>query len=287
MISGKARLAGVLGWPIAHSLSPALHNHWFERGGIDGAYVPLAVRPEHLEAVLEALPKLGFLGVNITLPHKERAFELTHHHDPVAARLRAVNTVLVGKNGRMLGCNTDGYGFMANLERHCPSWTPGTAPVVIIGAGGAARAVLGALIDAGARAVRLTNRTRERAEKLTAETRQWSDANIEVIDWSDRHLALDGAGLCVNCSSLGMHGQPALQLDIDRLPRTSPVADIVYTPLETALLATAAARGHPTVEGLGMLLHQAVPGFRHWGGAEPTIDGTLRDMLLDKLRHRS
>ena len=280
MISGKARLAGVIGWPVAHSLSPRLHNHWMERAGVDGVYVPLAVGPDMLADAVRLLPRIGFRGFNVTLPHKTAMFELVDRVDATAERMRAVNTVLVDDEGRTVGHNTDGYGFLANLREHAPDWRPDGGPAVILGTGGAARAVVSALIGAGQGALRLVNRTRGRAEALAAEIAGWSDAEITVADWEGRAGVLEGAGLCVQCSSLGMEGQPALDIDLAALPPAAPVADLVYVPLETRLLRAARARGNPVVDGLGMLIHQAVPGFRHWGGAEPVIDGTVRRLML-------
>jgi shikimate dehydrogenase len=287
LLSGKARLAGVLGWPVGHSLSPRLHGHWFERYAIDGAYVPLPVRPEHFEAAFRALPLLGFLGVNVTIPHKARAFALVDERDPAAERMGAVNTILILADGRTRGLNTDGFGFMANLRASVPAWRPEAGPAALIGTGGGARAVATALLEAGVPLLRLANRTRARAEALAADlARHFPGRPVRVLDWSERARALEGAALCVNCSSLGMTGEPPLELALDALPSASPVADLVYNPLETALLQAARARGHPAVDGLGMLLHQAVPGFRHWGGRTPAVDGEARGCLLEALQGR-
>jgi shikimate dehydrogenase len=286
LLTGKARLAGVVGWPVGHSLSPRLHGHWLERHGIDGAYVPLAVRPEHFEAAFRALPRLGFLGFNVTLPHKGAAFALADAHDPDALRMKAVNTVLVRPDGSTMGLNTDGFGFMANLRQQAPGWEPAAGPAVLIGSGGAARAVATALLDAGVPGLRLANRTAERAAALARDLRALFTAPIAAVPWPERAGALAGAGLCVNCSSLGMAGQPPLDLALDALPRPAPVVDIVYTPLRTGLLQAAAARGHATVDGLGMLLHQAIPGFAHWGGRTPVVDEPLRACLLEALAAR-
>lgn len=286
-ISGRARLAGVIGWPVAHSLSPCLHNAWLERHGIDGAYVPLAVAPANLALAFAALPRLGFRGWNVTLPHKEAARDLVDELDPTAARAGVVNTVLVSADGRTRGYSSDGYGFLANLRDRAPGWRAGAGPAVLVGTGGAARAVALALLEAGCTRLRLTNRTRARAERLAADLRRLEDkAEIEVHDWQDRHAALAGAALCVNCSSLGMTGQPPLELDLAALPPTASVADLVYVPLETGLLAAARQRGHPVVDGLGMLIWQAVPGFSHWGGVEPAVDEAVRQLLLGALAAR-
>jgi len=248
--------------------------------------VPLPVRPEAVEVAVRGLKAAGFLGWNVTIPHKEAMLGLMDEVDAAAERMGAVNTVLVKGDGRLRGLNTDGYGFIANLEAQAPGWREADGPAVLIGTGGAARAIAVALIEAGieagAKGLRLVNRTKERAERL-AETLQatFDQADIAVMGWEKRAEALEGAGLCVNCTSLGMKGQPPLELVLDALPKEAAVVDIVYVPLETPLLAEARARGHPVVDGLGMLLHQAVPGFRHWGGAEPTIDPEIRTLMLE------
>ncbi len=284
LLSGKARLAGVVGWPVEHSLSPRLHGHWFERHRVDGAYVPLPVRPEDLAAAFALLPRLGFRGWNVTLPHKEAARHLVHGLDPAAERVGAVNTVLVGEDGRTHGLNTDGAGFLASLRAAAPGWSPGAGPVALVGAGGAARAVAGALLEAGVAGLRLTNRTPARAERLAAELAALGrPPPVAAVPWAARAGALAGAALLVNATSLGMAGQPPLDLPLDRLPAAAVVADLVYVPLETPLLAAARARGHLTVDGLGMLLHQAVPGFAHWGGLAPEVDEALRASVLGGL----
>jgi shikimate dehydrogenase len=282
LLSGKARLAGVIGWPVGHSLSPRLHGHWLERHGIDGAYLPLPVRPEDVELAFHALPRLGFWGWNVTVPHKEAAFRLVDERDAAAERMGAVNTVLVLEGGRTRGLNTDGIGFLANLRAQAPAWSAAAGPAVILGAGGAARAVGVALLQAGVPSLRLTNRTPERAVALARELKALG-APVEPLPWAEREAALSGAALLVNATSLGMTGQPPLELRLDRLPAEAVVADLVYVPLETSLLAAARARGHTLVEGLGMLLHQAVPGFAHWGGVVPEVDEALRGCLLEAL----
>ena len=279
ILSGKARLAGVMGWPVAHSRSPRLHGFWLDRYGIDGAYLPLAVRPEHLEAALRALPLLGFRGVNLTLPHKEAALAALDEVDPEARRIGAVNTVAVTGDGRLRGWNTDAFGFLAHLRDAAPSWRPQAGPAVLLGAGGAARAVCAALAGAGVPEIRLVNRTRARAEEVAAAI----GGPIRALDWEQRAAALDGAALLVNTTTLGMAGQPPLDLDLGRLPPEAVVNDIVYVPLETPLLRAAAARGNVCVDGLGMLLHQARPGFAAWFGVEPEVDAGLRAFVLKDL----
>jgi shikimate dehydrogenase len=275
-LSGRTRLAGVMGWPVAHSLSPRLHGHWLRRYQIDGAYVPLPVLPERLEQALRALPALGFAGTNLTLPHKEAAVLLVDRLSPMAERIGAVNTVVVEPDGTLSGDNTDGFGFIASLSESQMGWHAAAGPAVVLGAGGAARAVAVALLDGGAPEVRLLNRTAERARALAAEL----GAPVHPVEWAGRSAALADAALVVNTTSLGMHGQPPLDLALDALPPTALVTDVVYTPLITPLLALARARGNPVVDGLGMLLHQARPGFRAWFGVDPVVDGDLRAAVV-------
>lgn len=266
------RLAGVMGWPVAHSRSPLLHGHWLRQYGIDGAYVKLAVAPARLEAALRGLPALGFAGCNVTLPHKQAVARLVERIDPAAARLGAVNLVTVAADGTLLGRNTDGAGFLAALADADPAWSAAAGPAVVLGAGGAARAIVAALLDAGAPGVRLLNRTRARAEELAAAL----GGAIEVLDWERRAAALEGAALLVNSTTQGMAGQAALDLDLAALPRAALVSDIVYTPLQTPLLDAAWARGNRVAPGLGMLLHQARPAFAAWFGVLPAITPELR-----------
>lgn len=276
--SGRARLAGVVGWPVGHSRSPRLHGYWLDRLGIDGAYVPLAVRPEHLAAALAALPLLGFRGVNVTVPHKEAAFPLVDRTNEAARRIGAVNTIVIDAAGRLEGRNTDGEGFLASLAEGAPGWDAAAGPAVLLGAGGAARAILAALTDAGAPEIRLVNRTRSRAELLA----EALGGPCRLYGWDERAEALAGAALLVNATSLGMAGGPPLALDLARLPTAALVVDIVYVPLETPLLAAARRRGNRTVDGLGMLLHQARPGFAAWFGLEPPVTPELRAFLLER-----
>ncbi len=274
-ISGKAKLAGVMGWPVAHSLSPRLHGYWLEHHRIDGAYVPLAVPPEKFAVALRTLPTLGFAGANVTVPHKEAALAAVDRVEPLAERIGAVNTIVIEADGALEGRNTDAFGFVANLDEGAPGWRKTAGPAVVLGAGGAARAVVAALVDLGI-AVRLVNRTTERAQALA----EAIGDNIDIVPWSRRTDALDGAGLLVNTTTLGMTGKPALDLALDPLPKTATVNDIVYAPLRTELLQAAAARGNRTVDGLGMLLHQARPGFAAWFGVEPEVTAELRAFVL-------
>ncbi|MEM7226843.1 MAG: shikimate dehydrogenase [Pseudomonadota bacterium] len=274
-LTGKARLAGVLGWPVAHSRSPRLHGHWLAQYRIDGAYLPLSVAPEAFDEALRGLIALGFRGANVTIPHKEAAFRACDRLSPFAERVGAVNTLVV-EDGVLVGSNSDGYGFLENLRDGHRDWDAGSGPAVVIGAGGAARAVVAALLEAGAPSLTLVNRTRARAETLASDL----GGSITVADWQDRATALEGAALLVNCTSQGMSGQAPLDLDLAALPAAALVNDLVYTPLETPLLAAARARGNPVVDGLGMLLHQARPGFEAWFGVAPEVTAELRAAVL-------
>ncbi len=276
MLSGKARLAAVIGWPVSHSLSPRLHGYWLQRYRIDGAYVPLAVAPEDLVAVLRDLPRMGFVGANVTLPHKESALAAVGEVEALARRVGAVNTIVVTEERGLVGRNTDVYGFLENLKAGAPGWRADRGPAVVIGAGGAARAVAVALAEAGAPEVRIANRTAARAQELAAAL----GAAALPVPWQERAGALDGAALVVNATVLGMTGAPPLDLDLGLLPREALVTDIVYSPLETPLLAAAAARGNAVVDGLGMLLHQARPGFAAWFGVEPEVTPELRAFVM-------
>lgn len=275
----KFILAGVMGWPIAHSRSPKIHNYWFARYGLSGSYVPLAVEPGRLETALSALPALGFAGCNLTIPHKEAALACLDAIDPAAQRIGAVNCVVVDKAGALIGRNYDGYGFVASLHEGAPAWKADAGPCILIGAGGGARAIVSGLIDAGATDIRIFNRTRARAERIAADF----GAPVTAGDWDDRHAALAGANLLVNTTSQGMVGQQPLDLALDALPASAVVADIVYAPLETPLLAAARARGATAVDGLGMLLHQARPAFRDWTGVMPDVTPELRAAIVATL----
>ena len=275
-ISGKAKLAGVMGWPVGHSRSPRLHGYWLEHYGIDGAYVPLAVPPDRIEQAIRALPALGFRGCNVTVPHKEAAYRTVDRLDATAKRMGAVNTIVVGEDGSLEGRNTDGFGFIENLKSGAPGWTAADGPALVIGAGGAARAVVASLLDEGAPQVWLVNRTRARAEELASDI----GGAIEVADWVSRETLLEGAALVVNTTTQGMAGQPPLDLDLRALPGSAVVTDIVYTPLMTPLLSAAQARGNRVVDGIGMLLHQARPGFAAWFGREPEVTEGLKAAVL-------
>ncbi|MBK3799133.1 shikimate dehydrogenase [Azospirillum brasilense] len=280
-ISGKARLAGVMGWPIGHSRSPRLHGYWLEQYGIDGAYVPLAVPPDRIEQAMRALPALGFRGCNVTVPHKEAAYRTVDRLDATAKRMGAVNTIVVGEDGSLEGRNTDGFGFIENLRSGAPGWSAADGPALVIGAGGAARAVVASLLDEGAPRVWLVNRTRARADELAADIGNSDGVGaIETADWVSRETLLEGAALVVNTTTQGMAGQPPLELDLRALSGSAVVTDIVYTPLMTPLLAAAQARGNRVVDGVGMLLHQARPGFAAWFGREPEVTEGLKAAVL-------
>ncbi len=274
--SGRTRLAGVMGWPVGHSRSPRLHGFWLDHHGIDGAYLPLAVHPDDLGLALKALPALGFRGCNLTVPHKEAALALVDRVDDAAARIGAINTVIIGADGRLEGRNTDGLGFLANLRAGAPGFTAPGATALVLGAGGAARAVIVALVDAGLARVLVANRSPAKAEALAG----LFGPVVGAVPWAARGTALAEADLVVNTTSLGMVGQPPLDLSLAGLPAAAVVTDLVYAPLETALLAAARRRGNPVVDGLGMLLHQAVPGFAAWFGVTPEVTAAVRRFVL-------
>ncbi|MDP3699876.1 MAG: shikimate dehydrogenase [Hylemonella sp.] len=272
-------LAGVMGWPVAHSRSPAIHGHWIRHYGLNGHYVLLPVQPERIADAVRGLPALGFAGCNITIPHKVAAMALVDRIDPLAARIGAINTVVVDKDGRLSGYNTDAYGFIQSLLDAQPDWRADAGPVTVLGAGGAARAILVALAERGAREIRLCNRSPDKAQALAAEF----GGPIRAYPWEQREDALEGAALLVNTTSLGMKGQEPLEISLERLPRHALVCDIIYVPLETPLLAAARERGNATVNGLGMLLNQARPAFQHWFGVLPEVTPELRRMVEDTI----
>jgi shikimate dehydrogenase len=274
-----------MGWPVSHSRSPALHKFWLDQHGNDGAYVPQAVRPEQLERALRALPALGFRGCNLTLPHKEAALAIVDRVDPLASRIGAVNTVVVMPDGSLEASNTDAFGFRENLRDAAPDWHPKDGAAVVLGAGGSARAVVAALAELRASEIRLVNRTIERAEALARDLEALGTP-VSAHPWSAREAALDGAGLLVNTTSLGMTGGPELNIDLSALPVSAVVADIVYVPLDTALLAAARRRGNRTVDGLGMLLHQGRPGFEAWFGTKVRVTRESRAAVLTTLAAR-
>ena len=275
-VSGKARVAGVLGWPVGHSKSPRLHGYWLATHGIDGAYVPLPTPPATLAAAVRGLSALGFVGANVTVPHKETMLGLIDEITPTASRIGAINTLFIGNDGKIRGDNTDAFGFIQNLRATVPRFAVAAGPAVVLGAGGAARAVCVALADAGCKRIVLLNRTEQRARDVA----KAAGSAVEPGPWSGRAAALDGAALLVNTTSLGMTGQPALDLALYRLPKTAVVYDLVYAPLETPLLSAARGRGHRTVDGIGMLLYQAQAGFAGWFGVKPEVTAELRAHVL-------
>ena len=268
-----------MGWPIAHSRSPVIHGHWIEQLGLRGAYIPLAVNPVNLPEALKGLSALGFAGCNLTLPHKVDALTCVQELDQVARQIGAVNTVVVQADGSLRGTNTDAFGYIQSLREAQPNWQAASGPAVVLGAGGAARAIVWALADAGVKEIRLFNRSPGQALDMA---RQFG-APVKALAWEQRHDALADAGLLVNTTTQGMQGQAALDIDLTALPQTALVSDIVYTPLETDLLLRAKLRGNPVVNGLGMLLHQARPGFEAWFGVMPEVTPALWQKVLATL----
>ena len=269
-------LAGVIGSPVAHSRSPLLHGHWLRTYGIRGHYIPMDVATEDLRQVLAALPRAGFVGCNVTIPHKVSVLALADIVTDRAALIGAANTLVFRSDGKIYADNTDGYGFTANLRQHAPHWNPAAAPAAVIGAGGAARAVIASLLEAGAPEIRVSNRTRARADTLRAEF----GARIVIYDWVQAGNMLEDALTVVNTSALGMVGKPEFRVPLDALSSRATVADLVYTPLKTHLLAEAEAAGCTIVDGLGMLIHQAAPGFERWFGRRPEVDEATRAAVL-------
>lgn len=269
-------LAGVIGHPIAHSRSPALHGHWLRRYGIRGHYVPMDVAPADLKETLNLLPRIGFVGLNVTIPHKEAVLQLADVVSDRAALIGAANTLIFRKDGRIHADNTDGAGFISNLRQNAPDWNPAAGPAAVFGAGGAARAVVAALIEVGVPEIRITNRTRPRAEALRADF----GAKVVVEDWVQAANMLEGAATVVNTTSLGMAGKADFRVPLDGLEPAALVTDLVYNPLQTDFLRAAADRGCRTVDGLGMLLHQAAPGFERWFGQRPEVDEATRLAVL-------
>ncbi len=275
-MTDKIPLAGVIGTPIAHTRSPQIHGHWLKTYGLAGAYVPMDVKSSDLREVLTALPKAGFVGVNITIPHKENVLEMADLVTDRATLIGAANTLIFRPDGKIHADNTDGYGFLENLKTGAPDWNPRSGPATVLGAGGAARAVVASLLDAGVPEVLLTNRTRIRAEKMAADFGN----RVTVIDWVHAGNILEDSALVVNTTALGMIGKQEMRIPLDGLRGGTVVTDLVYTPLRTSFLAAAEEAGCLTVDGLGMLLHQAVPGFERWFGTRPTVDSATRAAAL-------
>jgi shikimate dehydrogenase len=276
MTDFKIPLAGVIGYPIAHSKSPKLHGHWLKRYGIPGHYIPMEVSSGNLPHVLNNLPKMGFVGVNVTIPHKEAVLEIADVISDRASVIGAANTLTFQSDGKLYADNTDGFGFVANLKQEMPDWSASVGPAMVLGAGGAARAIIAALLQEGAPEVVIANRTRARAETL----RSHFGGKVTVVDWTQTNTRLADVSTLVNTTSLGMVGKEELRIPLDNLSRNTLVTDIVYTPLETKILADAKDIGCPTVDGIGMLLHQATPGFERWFGYAPQVDEALRNAVL-------
>ncbi len=272
----KISLAAVIGHPIAHSRSPALHGYWLRRYGVPGHYIPLDIAPADLESTLRLLPKLGFVGANITIPHKEAILKIAEVVTDRAALIGAANTLIFRKDGKIHADNTDGAGFIANLRQGAPDWLPTNGPAAVFGAGGAARAVIAALIEVGTPEIRLSNRSRPRAEALRADF----GAKVVIYDWTQAGNMLEGAKTVINTTSLGMAGKPDFRVPLDALEPEAVVNDLVYTPLMTSFLRSAKAQGCTVVDGLGMLLHQAAPGFERWFGPTPAVDEETRNAVL-------
>ena len=276
MTHPRIPLAGVIGSPIAHSRSPALHQFWLRKYGIPGYYIPIDVATDNLAEVIRTLPKMGFVGVNVTIPHKESVMKIADLVTDRATLIGAANTLIFRKDGKIHADNTDGFGFIENLKQGAPSWNPKSGPAVVLGAGGAARAVVASLADSGVPEIMLTNRTRVRAEKL----RDDFGKRVTVVDWVQAGNLMEDAAIVINTTSLGMIGKPELRVPLDGLRKGTVVTDLVYTPLKTNLLSEAEAAGCVTVDGLGMLLYQAVPAFERWFGKRPDVDSETRSAVL-------
>ena len=270
-------LAGVMGWPIAQSRSPILHNYWIEKYKLNGRYVPLAVKPDNLGDAIRGLRALGFRGCNLTMPHKQMAMTMVDRVTDTAKRIGAVNCIVVEPDGKMWGTNNDGNGYYLSLKEVAPSWKPADGPIAILGAGGAARGLLVTLIENGANEIRLINRTFDKAEKLAKDV---DSRIVKAVPWEKRADVIGDVALLTNATDRGFAGKPALDISLDKLPKQALVSDLIYTPPETPFLAAARARGNVTVNGLGMLLHQARPAFEAWFGVMPEITDDLRAAIM-------
>ncbi|MDG1290107.1 MAG: shikimate dehydrogenase [Lentibacter sp.] len=276
MSLNRIPLAGVIGSPIAHSKSPALHTHWLKTLGIAGHYIPIDVAQEDLEHIIKTLPKMGFVGVNVTVPYKEKVMDFADLVTDRAALIGSANTLIFRKDGKIHADNTDSYGFIQNLRQKAPDWDPKAGPAAILGAGGAARAVIAALVEVGVPEILISNRTKARAEKLKADFGK----RLRVVDWVQAGNMLEEATTVINTTSLGMVGKPPLRVPLDGLQKGTLVTDLVYAPLMTHLLNEANEAGCVTVDGLGMLLHQAVPAFERWFGVRPQVTDETRAAVL-------
>jgi len=271
--------AAVTGWPVAHSRSPLMHGYWLKKHGLDGSYVAHGVAPESAEAFYRDFASSGLIGCNVTVPHKEIAAKACDELDEAARAMGAANTLWLDENGRLCGANTDGLGFLGNLDQMSSGWDKDRTSALVLGAGGAARAIVWALLSRNFTAVHIVNRTFEKANQISEDFGSGTKAH----PWDDLGMLLEQADLLVNTTALGMVGKQPLEIDLGPLPTGALVTDIVYAPLETDLLRQARERGNPAVDGLGMLLHQAVPGFERWFGVRPEVDGDLRALVLKDL----
>ncbi|MFD1697500.1 shikimate dehydrogenase [Roseibium aestuarii] len=271
--------AAITGWPVAHSRSPLVHGYWLKKHGLEGDYGRQAVAPEEAEDFYRSFTTSGLVGGNVTIPHKELAARICDHLDEAARAMGAVNTLWLGEDGSLWGANTDGLGFLGNMDQHQPGWDSRVGSAVVLGAGGAARAIIYSLLQRGVKTVHIVNRTLENARKLQDEFGPATMAH----SWDKLGDLLGTADLLVNTTSLGMTGKPPLEIDLSPLATHAIVTDAIYVPLRTELLKQAEARGNPTVDGLGMLLHQAVPGFERWFGVRPEVDEALRQVIIDDL----
>ena len=276
------KLAGIMGWPVTHSRSPAIHNHWIAQHGLNGRYVYLPVNPanpDDLKAALKGLSVMGFAGCNLTLPHKVMALPMVDRLDATAKRMGAINTIVVEADGTLSGYNNDGYGYIQSLLVAKPDWQPDAGPALIMGAGGAARAVVVSLAEKGAKDIRICNRTDSHTEALVANFKddfaQNLGTTLTAVPWAQRHAALADVALLINTTSQGMGSNPPLDIHLDLLPKTALISDVVYIPMETPLLKAAKARGNPIAGGLNMLLHQARPAFHKWFGVLPEVTPEL------------
>lgn len=276
MSQDRIPLAGVIGSPVAHSKSPRLHMHWLKAHGLPGHYIPMDVATDDLETALRTLPRLGFVGVNVTIPHKEAVMKIADLITDRAALIGAANTLIFRKDGKIHADNTDGYGFIENLKQNALDWAPKSGPAAVLGAGGAARAVISSLLEVGVPEILVANRTRARSDALV----QDFGARVTVVEWVQAGNMLEDAATVVNTTSLGMVGKPELRVPLDGLRPGQVVNDLVYAPLQTRFLREAQEAGCTVVDGLGMLLHQAVPAFERWFGVRPEVDAATRAAVL-------
>lgn len=273
--------ACVIGWPIAHSRSPLIHGYWLKQLGIDGEYTKVPVEPQNVDRFLGTLAQNGFAGCNVTVPHKEAAFRFAEAKDASAIAVGAANTLWL-EGGKLHCANTDTYGFMAYLAERAPTWHQPDRSVAVLGAGGAARAIIYGFLEAGVASVRVFNRSRDRADAVA----QHFGPKVTAHDWSARNTLARDVGVLVNATSVGMKNEGSLGIDATQLDRSCIVADIVYVPLQTQVLRDAKAAGLTTVDGLGMLLHQAVPGFERWFGRRPDVTPELYDLIAADVEGR-